>query len=140
MLIYTQYKVVKYWDDFTSGGNGEQVLQETGKGIEQDQTGASEMGAAKSKEDDTAGDNEKVPSEDDDQTGKMEKKEEDTDAGDNEEVPSEDDDQTGETEVKEEDTDVGEEDTDAGEEDTDAGAGEEDTDGEETEAPAADDE
>ena len=140
MLIYTHYKVVKYWDDFTSGGNGEQVLQETGKGIEQDQTGASEMGAAKSKKDDTAGDNEKVPSEDDDQTGGMEKKEEDTDAGDNEEVPSEDNDQTGETEVKEEDTDAGEEDADAGEEDTDAGAGEEDTDGEETEAPAADDE
>ena len=27
-------KVVKYWDDFSSGGNGEVVLKENGKGIE----------------------------------------------------------------------------------------------------------
>lgn len=28
-------KVVKYWDDFTSGGTGEEVLKETGMGIEE---------------------------------------------------------------------------------------------------------
>ena len=30
-------KVVKYWDDFTSGGDGAKVLAEQGKGINEDE-------------------------------------------------------------------------------------------------------
>merc|ERR1712230_247268 len=33
-------KVVKYWDDFTSGGDGSKVLSENGKGIEKANTEA----------------------------------------------------------------------------------------------------
>merc|ERR1719333_1654681 len=40
-------KVVKYWDDFTSGGDGSTVLEQNGKGIKklQDKGDAGEGGA-----------------------------------------------------------------------------------------------
>merc|ERR1711990_1060921 len=37
-------KVVKYWDDFTSGGDGAKVLAEQGKGINEDEPVDSDVG------------------------------------------------------------------------------------------------
>merc|ERR1711971_997259 len=62
-------KVVKYWDDFTSGGDGAKVLAEQGKGINEDEPVDGAVDPPADEADPAAGGGEDEPAEDGTATG-----------------------------------------------------------------------